>query len=509
MVRAQDAAAPAPAAPSALVPATRRDLAEAYVAFEHAFFSKVRTPEQERAANLQFDSITQLFFTGQFSEANVRLREASVKLWDDDEAASDYIQSTLAFRCEPEILVGPIGECQLALVSRCFAPLRFPVMIDQPTFVSEESTSRSWLCPEGVEFEPIPAIRVPAAEPCVFRHPFDAGISQSPRAFSAQLWWTDGCIGGALAYTTPEPFSRIRDGLLARLSAVEGKHANLGTALAIARARCALLTDQISETDAASFSQNLAELAAELNSEVAALEQGANPFRFNAESMQFLRGAINGGVWRPIILPAGVVPCCVVPRVGWETPAPERLPLVIAFHGAGGDEFMFMDGYGSGRLPRLAAERQFILACPQTFPFLLNPDAFDKLIEQLSADYPIDPDRIYIIGHSMGGVAVANLLRTRSDKIAAAVGFAPGGAFVDATGKPLAHIAPTRWISAELDPIIPAARVRKVAKAAQDAGLPVESITIPNYGHTLVVGKALPDAVDWLLTHKREPVPAR
>jgi len=180
-----------------------------------------------------------------------------------------------------------------------------------------------------------------------------------------------------------------------------------------------------------------------------------------------------------------------------EAAGEQLLPLVIALHGAGGDESMFPEGYGAGIIKSLADQHRFILISPANGPFSGGGEFFDRIVESVSADYPVDPRRIYVVGHSMGGGVTTALAKSRSDKIAAACAIAGFGGAKAGT-----KIAPMLVIAAELDMLMPIARARKTGEAAAASGLPIEFRVLENYGHTLAVGAALPDVIPWLLKHK-------
>ena len=52
---------------------------------------------------------------------------------------------------------------------------------------------------------------------------------------------------------------------------------------------------------------------------------------------------------------------------------------------------------------------------------------------------------------------------------------------------------------AEVDPLVNAGQLQRGAERAAARGLPVEFRLQKNYGHTLMVGKVLPEVVEWLL----------
>jgi len=229
-------------------------------------------------------------------------------------------------------------------------------------------------------------------------------------------------------------------------------------------------------------------LAIEVEAEMAAVEKGTDPFKNRS-----------GDYWRVVKTGAKDLPVRVYRPA--SAPAGAPLPLVIAFHGAGGDENMFMDAYGGGLIKRLADTRGFLVVSPLTNAFAgaAGGERFDQLIEALGYTYPIDPKRIYLVGHSMGGMTVGALAATRADRIAAAACLNGFSGF----GESAKSIPPTLVTAGELDPIVSPARVEPAFDKARAAGLPVEYRLLKNSGHTLAVTRFLPDAIAWLLTHTR------
>lgn len=75
------------------------------------------------------------------------------------------------------------------------------------------------------------------------------------------------------------------------------------------------------------------------------------------------------------------------------------VPLVVALHGAGGSENMFFDSYGDGLIVDLCRERGWLLVAPRVG--FLGAPVLD-LVEAFAERYPVDPERVLLIGHSMG-----------------------------------------------------------------------------------------------------------
>ncbi|MCS6873195.1 MAG: alpha/beta hydrolase-fold protein [Pyrinomonadaceae bacterium] len=80
----------------------------------------------------------------------------------------------------------------------------------------------------------------------------------------------------------------------------------------------------------------------------------------------------------------------------------EKIPLVIALHGAGGSENLFFEGYGGGKALRLCKNRKWALVAPRNFGF--NAEKMSELLDRLSEIYPIDKNSVFLIGHSLGSV---------------------------------------------------------------------------------------------------------
>ncbi|MCX6559782.1 MAG: hypothetical protein NTZ26_04640 [Candidatus Aminicenantes bacterium] len=274
----------------------------------------------------------------------------------------------------------------------------------------------------------------------------------------------------------------------ARIDALAPVKPGLIQAQAASAARADLLARPFDAADTAQALMDPAALLAQIKQEAADLARGKNPF-----------AGRKGDYWRVIKTGDRTIPVRLFCPAGVDASKP--LPLIIAFHGSGGDENMFMDGYGAGLIKKLAAEHKAVLATPRTEPFAgaRGAEAFDDLLRAVGADYSIDPKRVYVLGHSMGGMTTNALLVTRGEEIAAAAclcgfqGFAEG-----ASGIP-----PTLIVAGELDPIVSPARIEPAFQKARAAGFPVEYRVIPNYGHTLTVGKVLPAVAAWLFSRGR------
>ena len=170
------------------------------------------------------------------------------------------------------------------------------------------------------------------------------------------------------------------------------------------------------------------------------------------------------------------------------------LPLVVALHGAGGNEDMYFEAYGAGEALALAAARGWILAAPD-----VATDAV-AVAEDVRTLLDVDPKRIHLTGHSMGAVAAWAAAAARPELWA---GVAPvaGGALLIPRGSEGRPPPPVLAVTGDLD--FGRATTEAAARRARDAGLAVELRVLPDLDHLLVVAASLPGIFAWFDAHPR------
>lgn len=93
----------------------------------------------------------------------------------------------------------------------------------------------------------------------------------------------------------------------------------------------------------------------------------------------------------------------------------KKVPLVLCFHG-GGDSARYMSFMSGWSV--IAAQNDFLLVCIENH---LNSTATEMMavIEHLKAKYPVDPERIYATGFSMGGCKSWDMMQEYPEVFAA------------------------------------------------------------------------------------------
>jgi len=202
----------------------------------------------------------------------------------------------------------------------------------------------------------------------------------------------------------------------------------------------------------------------------------------------------------------------------------EKIPLVLFLHGAGerGDDNESQLLHGVKYFMNDTIRKQFpcILLVPQCpvsarwvevdwsrpshkMPLISIPlQQVFELIDSLILVLPVDTERIYITGLSMGGFGTWDALARRPGFFAAAMPVCGGG---DEATAHLMQQTPIKAFHGNLDHLVIPARSVNMVKAVNDAGGNAECIVFPKLGH-LCWDQVYSDVenIRWLFSHKRE-----
>jgi predicted esterase len=167
----------------------------------------------------------------------------------------------------------------------------------------------------------------------------------------------------------------------------------------------------------------------------------------------------------------------------------DPVPVLVALHGKGASENAYFDGYGNGIVPRLASERGWIVIGPRVEGLLgtPSPPPVPAILDELAKRYPIDPKRVYLIGHSLGATHALQLAQEHPERYAAVA--ALGGGRVD-KAESLSGVRVFLGCG-KLDPALE--KVGPLAKSLQEAKAPVTFKEYDDTEHLTIVREAAAD----------------
>jgi predicted esterase len=295
------------------------------------------------------------------------------------------------------------------------------------------------------------------------------------RRWPGGRWWNRGEVTAVL-----ESSNAVREELLSRLGDAETD------LIAEVRRRLDLLLDFGTEGRPSSLVEDAAALQRDLRAEVEAVLRGENPYVQRPGTYWTTLADI------PVILHAS-------PKV---VASPEPRPLVIALHGAGMDENLFILGFGDGKLRRLADERGFVLASVSTYALLGRGDRLPDLIAAINERYDIDESRVYALGHSLGAITISGWILpddvgTAREHLTAIALLAGGGEPTEVKGA-----VPTLIVAAGDDRIFRVSRLRSIHDAIERLDVRAEFRLYPDESHVSVVRESLDEVVTWLLRQR-------
>jgi predicted peptidase len=221
-----------------------------------------------------------------------------------------------------------------------------------------------------------------------------------------------------------------------------------------------------------------------------ALREGQHPARFERTTTVTSRGQYL------LSLPTG-----------YDASGRTRYPLVIFLHGSGesGTDLSSVAIHGPPHQAATGRALPFILASPQS-PYTCtyggyDPVMLDAFLDELLATLPVDADRVYLTGLSMGGIWTYGWASRRPERFAA---LAPISAAWGAADACRLKDLPIRAFHGAKDDVIPAAHAKTLVDAIRACGGDASLTIYPDAGHNAWTRTYDdPDFYPWLLAQRR------
>ena len=202
-------------------------------------------------------------------------------------------------------------------------------------------------------------------------------------------------------------------------------------------------------------------------------------------------------------------------------------PMVVHMHGVGSKGTNNLDQIKTGGADFIAWARrhgeEFVFVAPQCprgkqarwvdtmrnrprYTMKKTPTRWMRLameiIDDVRSRYPVDPNRIYVMGISMGGYATWELLQRRPELFAAALPCCGGG---DVALAPRLVDVPIWTFHGAADKSVPVSRTRDMVAAIKAAGgMKIEYREYPGRGHNVWTPTFTDDAVfEWLFRQRK------
>jgi dienelactone hydrolase len=208
--------------------------------------------------------------------------------------------------------------------------------------------------------------------------------------------------------------------------------------------------------------------------------------------------------------------------VKWD--GKSKLPMVLVLHGNTRDQDYYFDR-DDHILAKMAEQHGYLVVCPMGYRpnagwgsnsvnirptatpdpsrmrqgELSEKDALNVL-DLVTKEYPVDPTRIYLFGHSAGGAGTWYMGEKYASKWAA---IAASAAATRPAGFPFERLKgmPIMVCHGDQDDEVPVASSRNMVKAAKENGLDPQYLEVPGATHLTVVALVEPKVFDFFDQH--------
>ncbi len=183
-----------------------------------------------------------------------------------------------------------------------------------------------------------------------------------------------------------------------------------------------------------------------------------------------------------------------------------KLPMIVFLHGAGerGTDIELVKTHGPPKMVEQDKNFPFIVLSPQCPKGeRWNALQLNLLIDQIIDNYPVDTNRIYLTGLSMGGFGTWDTAIEYPKKFAA---IAPicGGSIIHAFQVDKVKHIPTWVFHGALDEVVPISNSSKIVRAAKKLDANIKFTVYAEAGHdSWTATYNNPDLYKWFLSHSK------
>ena len=185
----------------------------------------------------------------------------------------------------------------------------------------------------------------------------------------------------------------------------------------------------------------------------------------------------------------------------------EKWPLLVFLHGLGerGRDINKVKATGLPELIEQGKQVPFIVVspqCPGTSWWPYETSKVLALIDEITEKYPVDKNRIYLTGLSMGGFGTWAVAGAYPDRFAAVAPICGGGyPFVAVNLKNV----PVWAFHGGADPVVPIEKSKEMVDAVNQAGGTAKLTVYPGVGHDSWTQTYKNDELyQWLLSHSKK-----
>lgn len=181
----------------------------------------------------------------------------------------------------------------------------------------------------------------------------------------------------------------------------------------------------------------------------------------------------------------------------------KKWPLILYLHGGRGrgDDLEKVMWYPIPKMLRETDTFPFIVITPQcpAGEMWTDIDLLMALIDDVTANYPVDADRVYLVGYSMGGHGAWYLAYKHPERFAAV---APMSGMSNPWWATRLKDVPIWAFHGGADDIVPVSETEEMAKAFDNAGGNIKLTIVPDRTHRPPTMEEHERLFEWLLEHR-------